>query len=184
MSQERRAALKVRRRAGRPISGGLPSRRASLPAQLAAALAFASAAVTLFWTLGGTFLLDTVGGQFVELARDRSAAALLLGSVVVFAKVAAGVLALSLVHPRLGRSRRRLLGTVSAGGGALLALYGGVLVAVGALVLAGTITPAEEVDIYALRWHVLFWDLWFVIWGLALAVAGVRARRRLPRGAA
>ena len=113
------------------------SRRASLPAHLAAALAFASAAVTLFWTLGVTFPLDTVGGPFEELARERSAGAFLLGTVVVLGKVAAGLLALSLVHPRLARSRRRLLATVSAGGGTLLALYGGVLVATGALVLAG-----------------------------------------------
>jgi hypothetical protein len=32
------------------------------PAYAAAGLAFASAAVSPFWTLGGTLLLDTVGG--------------------------------------------------------------------------------------------------------------------------
>ncbi|MDQ5834476.1 MAG: hypothetical protein M3550_15700 [Actinomycetota bacterium] len=53
---------------------------------MAAALAFASAAVTLFWTLGGTLGLDTVGGQLEELARARSAGALLLGTVVVLAR--------------------------------------------------------------------------------------------------
>jgi hypothetical protein len=62
----------------------------------------------------------------------------------------------------------------------LLALYGGVLVLVGALVLAGAIGPAEPVDEHALRWHVFVWDLWFLLWGMALAFAG----RRLSPGAA
>jgi hypothetical protein len=28
-----------------------------------------------------------------------------------------------------------------------------------------------------LRWHVLFWDLWFVVWGLLLGVAAWRYGR-------
>ena len=150
---------------------------AVLPARIAAALAFASAAVTLFWTLGGTALLDTVGGRFEELARDRSAGALLLGVAVVLAKAAAGLLALSLVHPRMARSRRRRLAAVSVAGGILLTAYGGLLVAAGALVLVGVITPAGSVDEHALRWHVLLWDPWFAAWGVALAIAGARALR-------
>ena len=55
-------------------------------AHTAALLAFASAAVTLYWTLGGTALLDTVGGEFEELARDRSAGAIALGTATVAAK--------------------------------------------------------------------------------------------------
>ena len=46
------------------------------------------------------------------------------------------------------------------------------------LVLAGVIAPAEDVDEYALRWHVFVWDLWFLLWGLALAVALARFRHR------
>ena len=64
----------------------------------AVVLAFASASVSLYWTLGGNALLDTVGGVFEELARERSAAAILLGSFVVFLKVVGGLLALALVR--------------------------------------------------------------------------------------
>jgi hypothetical protein len=28
-----------------------------------------------------------------------------------------------------------------------------------------------------LRWHVFLWDLWFLVWGVALLLAAVRARR-------
>jgi hypothetical protein len=62
-------------------------------------------------------------------------------------------------------------------GGAGLALYGGVLVIVGALALAG-VGDFSGPDEYALRWHVFFWDPWFFVWGVALALAAVRARRK------
>jgi hypothetical protein len=55
--------------------------------------------------------------------------------------------------------------------------YGGLLEAVGALVLAGVIDPAGPVDRTALRWHVLVWDLWFLVWGLLLGVAAWRFGR-------
>jgi hypothetical protein len=52
--------------------------------------------------------------------------------------------------------------------------YGGINVLAGSLVLSGAIHPAGSVDRTALRWHVGLWDLWFLVWGilLALAVAG------------
>jgi hypothetical protein len=139
----------------------------------AAALAFASAAVSLYWTLGGTGLLDTVGGEIERLARERSAAAIAVVGATAVAKLLAGALALALL-----RSDRRPLFRAAIGGGALLALYGGVLVVAGALVLAGAIDSSEPVDEYALRWHVFLWDIWFLVWGAALALAG---RRLLPR---
>jgi hypothetical protein len=66
--------------------------------------------------------------------------------------------------------RRLLLGTAWAASMVLTA-YGGLLVAVGTLVLTGVLQPAGQVDRTALRWHVLVWDLWFLIWGLLLGVA-------------
>jgi hypothetical protein len=63
----------------------------------------------------------------------------------------------------------------------VLALYGGVLVVAGALVLAGAIDASGDVDEHALRWHVFFWDLWFLVWGVALALAARAVRRRRPR---
>jgi uncharacterized membrane protein len=149
-------------------------------AYAAAALAFASAAVTFYWAFGGTALLDTVGGEIEELARERSASALALVGGTGVAKLLAGAVAVALLHPA-----GRRLSVAAMAGGALLALYGGVLVLVGALVLAGAIDPAEPVDERALRWHVYFWDMWFLLWGIALALAGRAGWRcRRPRGRA
>jgi hypothetical protein len=58
--------------------------------------------------------------------------------------------------------------------------YGGLLVVVGALVLTGVLSPAGPVDRTALRWHVLVWDLWFLVWGLLLGVAAWQFGRASP----
>jgi hypothetical protein len=142
---------------------------------VAAFLALTSAAVTAYWLLGGTALLGTVGGGLERLARRRSADALVLAFVVVIAKVGAGAFALGLTR---GPSQR--LGTLAVVGGALLGLYGAVLTVAGALVLTGAIS-ASPTDERALRWHTLLWDPWFLLWGLALATAGVAVRRKASR---
>lgn len=153
-----------------------PLRRA-WPAYAAAVLAFASAAVSAYWTLGGTALLDALGGSFERLARDRSPAALVLGVMVILVKVAGGLLALALVRPWGARIRRGVLLVPCVVGSLILVLYGGAQVLVGGLVLAKVITPSGPVDEHALRWHVFVWDLWFLVWGVALGIAARRYRR-------
>jgi len=153
----------------------------------AAVLAFASAAVTAYWTAGGTLLLDTVGGTFEELGRARTATTVGLGVVVVTAKVAGGMLALALARQRrvpIGRRDivRRFARFLGIAGGILLAGYGGLLVLVGGLVLTGVVTPSTPVNERALRWHVFVWDLWFLLWGLALLVAAGAPQRNRPAG--
>jgi hypothetical protein len=45
----------------------------------------------------------------------------------------------------------------------VLTVHGGLLVAVGTLVLSGLLSPSGPVDRTALRWHVLLWDVWFLV---------------------
>jgi hypothetical protein len=57
-------------------------------------------------------------------------------------------------------------------------------VTIGALALTGVPEPDGPVDRRALRWHVLLWDAWFLLWDLALAVATwTSALLRRHRGA-
>jgi Protein of unknown function (DUF3995) len=138
-------------------------------------LALGSAVVTAYWLFGGTIGLDTVGGQIEEQARERTTLALTALAVTLVAKLAAVALALALADA-CTRVRRVLI-ALGLLGGAGLALYGGVLVIAGAIALAGVGNSSGRDD-YALRWHVFFWDPWFFVWGVALALAAVRARRR------
>jgi Protein of unknown function (DUF3995) len=145
--------------------------RTAWAADAACVLALLSALPSFYWAAGGTIGLATVGGAIEELARARDPAGVALGVGAGVVKVAGAVLALALVRPWGGRVPRRLLGGVAWAASVVLTLYGGLLVGVGALVLAGVIGPAGPVDRTALRWHVFLWDLWFLVWGLLLGVA-------------
>ncbi|HEU5389333.1 MAG TPA: hypothetical protein VFV73_25885 [Streptosporangiaceae bacterium] len=48
----------------------------------------------------------------------------------------------------------------------------------GSLVLTGAVRPAVTVDWTALHWHVLVWDMWFLIWGILPTAATVAAWRQ------
>ena len=147
------------------------SRATAWAAYAACALALLYAVPSFYWALGGTAGLDTVGGAIEELGRSRDPAGVALGIGAGVLKVAGALLALALVRPWGRVIPRRLLGGAAWTASVVLTAYGGLLVVVGALVLTGFINPAGPVDRTALRWHVLLWDLWFLVWGLLLGVA-------------
>jgi hypothetical protein len=58
----------------------------------------------------------------------------------------------------------------------VLVAYGGLYVVGGALALGGVVEVAAA-DRAALWWHVLVWDLWFLVWGVLLGLAAWRFGR-------
>lgn len=168
---------------GRPASPVASPAAGAIAAYAAAIVAFAYALVSLYWALGGHGLISTVGGFAEQAARRGGAGAVLVALAAVAAKVLGGVLALALVRPWGRAVPRRWLLTVSAGASVLLVVYGGLNVLAGALVLSGVIRPSAGADRTALRWHVGVWDMWFLVWGILLAVATVSYRRRTGRRA-
>ena len=150
----------------------------AVTAYAAAVVAFAYALMSLYWALGGHALISTIGGYVEQFARRGGTLPVLVALAVTLVKVAGGLLALALVRPwgRLVPRGWLLIG--SAGASVLLVVYGGLNVLLGALVLSGIIHPAGSVDRTALRWHVGVWDLWFLVWGVLLALATVGYWRR------
>jgi hypothetical protein len=140
-------------------------------AYAACALALLNAVPSFYWALGGTAGLDTVGGAIEELGRSRDPAGVALGIGAGLLKVAGALLALALVRPWGHAIPRRLLVGAAWAASVVLTVYGGLLVVVGAVVLTGLTSPSGPVDRTALRWHVLLWDLWFLVWGLVLGAA-------------
>jgi len=153
----------------------------TVTAYAAAVVAFGYALVSLYWAAGGDGLVSTVGGYVEQFARRGGAVPVLVALAAAVAKVAGGVLALALVRPWGRVVPRRWLLISSAGVSAVLAVYGGLNVAAGALVLAGVIHPSGSANRTALRWHVGVWDLWFLLWGILLALATVGYWRRKSR---
>jgi hypothetical protein len=164
-----------------PAVSGWPA-MGKATAYAAAVVAFTYALMSLYWALGGHALISTIGGYVEQFARRGGALPVLVALAATLAKVAGGLLALALVRPWGRAVPRRWLLTGSAGASALLVAYGGMAVLLGALVLSGVIHPAGSVDQTALRWHVGVWDLWFLVWGILLALATVGYLRRTAAG--
>ena len=87
------------------------------------------------------------------------------------------MLALALVRPWGRLVPRRVLLGVAWAGAVVLVGYGALYVVGGALALGGVVEVAGGRDRAALWWHVLVWDLWFLVWGMLLGVAAWRFRR-------
>jgi len=150
----------------------------AVTAYAAAVVAFAYALMSLYWALGGHALISTIGGYVEQFARQGGALPVLVALAVTLTKVAGGLLALALVRPWGRVVPRGWLLIGSAGASVLLVVYGGLNVLLGALVLSGAIHPAGSVDRTALRWHAGVWDMWFLVWGILLALATVGYWRR------
>jgi hypothetical protein len=156
----------------------------TVAAYAAAIVAFAYALVSLYWALGGHALVGTVGGYVEQFARRGGAVPVLVALAATAAKVIGGLLALALVRPWGRVVPRGWLLIGSAGASVLLVVYGGLNVLAGALVLLDVVHPAGTVDQTALRWHVGLWDLWFLVWGILLALATIGCWRRTVNGSA
>jgi hypothetical protein len=141
----------------------------------AAGLGLLYAALSAYWAAGGTWLVATVGGPVEQLAGRGGLLPVVVAGGAALAKAVGAGLGLVL----LARPVHRLLRRAVTAMGLLLTVYGGLLVVVGALSLAG-VFGAPAADPAPLRWHVAVWDAWFLLWGV-LVLAAVLRRRRLDR---
>ncbi|WP_299033873.1 DUF3995 domain-containing protein [uncultured Pseudokineococcus sp.] len=136
---------------------------------LAAAAGVLHAAASLYWALGGQWLLATVGQWAVEAsARSPAVAGAGLG-LVALVKLLAATVPVAVAYGRV--SRPRPWRAVSWAGGLLLVAYGGVNVVVSNAVLLGAIRPDGGYDAEAMRGHAHLWDPLFLLWGGALVLS-------------
>lgn len=148
-------------------------------AYAASALALLYALVSFYWAVGGTRGIGTLGQSLERLARSRTAAAAAVISIVIVCKLAGALLALAFVRPWGRRLNHRLLLAIGYLASAILFGYGLIEVSGEALVETGIVRPTPSVDWRALRWHLILWDMWFLVWGalLGLAVWGYQSSR-------
>jgi hypothetical protein len=144
-------------------------------AGLALGLLYAVAGV--YWGLGGSWLLDTVGASLAPPDRSASAAVVLAVWCAVGLKVIAAVLPLLAVGAGAARVRRRyLIRALACVEAAILTVYGLNSTAVGLLVQAGLIGTPADADHRALAWHAYLWGPWLLVWGLLVTAALFRSR--------
>jgi Protein of unknown function (DUF3995) len=153
-----------------------------MAASAALLLGVSYAAVSAYWGLGGTALLDTVGGAFERAGRVGSAGLIALVWVTVVLKLLAAVLGLIAVadYRCLDIRQRRLARRAGWAAALILVMYGGVLSVTGWLVQVGIVPAAANADHEALRWHAYLWDPWFLVWGLLMATGLALSRQSRP----
>lgn len=152
--------------------------RGSWAAYAASACAGLFAAVSLYWALGGTAGMRSVGGYAERMARSGDASATVVIWMTVALKAGGAVLALSLVRPWGAVFPRRLRAGIAGAAALVLSLYGGMNMVGEALVELHVVTPSTPVDWTGLAWHLALWDAWFLAWGLLLGAATWRFIRR------
>lgn len=158
------------------------SHRSTAVVWLAAAttLGLGHAAVSLLWASGSTWLIDTVGGQIEEWARDGGTAVRL----ALLGVVAVKLVAVFVTWVGVSRGDRPARLSASAAS-VVLIIYGLTLTVAQGLGLAGAFDLPADADLYALRWHTYLWDPWFAAWGICAAAALLSTRRaRRPRAPA
>jgi hypothetical protein len=144
--------------------------------------AFAFAALSCYWALGGTVGTQTISPAIVALARAHDPlvyAALWLGALV---KVISGVVVLALIQPWGRVIPRWLLLMLAWGAGTLLFVHGGLFFVVGVLALSGTIRVGTP--LLVLRWYTFLWGPWWLLGGMLFLLVAWIGLRRSPNGRA
>jgi hypothetical protein len=127
---------------------------------------------SLYWAVGGDWLLESLGAGLIETFADSRWLLLPVG----LAKIFAGVLPLLWARwawpvPRLSRSACWV-------GAFVLVLWGGANTIVGNLVLMGVITVEGGYDGPGMVGHAWLWDPLFLLWGASLMLALALSRQR------
>jgi Protein of unknown function (DUF3995) len=165
-----------------PAPGWLSRSTATRAGWVAFCLGLAYAAISVYWGLGGTWLLGTVGGSLERAGRQGGLAISLVLWAAAGLKVAAAVLPLLAVGRRLDAPWQRTVWASAWVECAILTGYGLVLTGVGLLIQAGLVPTGADADHRALAWHAFLWDPWFLVWGLVIFAALWLVRRdRRPR---
>lgn len=153
-------------------------------AQAACVAGLAYAAISFYWAVGGTWLLDTVGATLAQQGRAGNPGVVLAVWAAVVLKIIGAILPLAAAGaaPALAapawRRRVRVLAWLEA---AILTIYGLVLTGPELLLQSGAITPPANADHRTLAWHAYLWDPWFLLWGVLVTAALLRSRQ--PRAA-
>lgn len=157
------------------MSVARPRQRAAHTLLLGAAAAgLVHGAFSLYWALGGRWLLNTVGVWASDLADRAPASAAVLLLIIAGVKIGGALCPLLSEAGRLPGSAR-IWRRVFLAGALLLIGYGGVNT------IGAWIGIAVEHTVTASRLgHAALWDPLFLLWG-ALLFLGVRASTDGPR---
>ena len=142
---------------------------------VAAALGAVHAGFSLYWSIGGTWLLSSLGSDLVARFQGWEWVLAPIGLAKLIGALAPIALA------RHGWPVRKLARTACWLGALGLIAWGGANTVVGNLVLGGVIRPESGYDRAGMLGHAFLWDPLFLGWGVALAIGLLATRGRKTR---
>lgn len=134
----------------------------------AATWAFAFAAMSFYWAVGGTVGIDTLSPEIVTMARNPWFTIIVWGTGAV--KVVAGILALTLVQQWAQHFRWFLL-IVNWSMGCFMVLYAGANLTARGLMAIGILSTPVSMHSTSAWWHLIFWDPWWLLGGILFCAA-------------
>lgn len=135
----------------------------------AAVAGIAHALPSLYWAMGGTALVSTLGQWAARWQRESPGEVAVLLSLIFVVKLAGATL--PLVNQRGLLPAPRLWRGLFWCAAAVLVTYGASNVIAAVAALTGMIGTAQTMDTAALVGHAFLWDPLFLVWGLLLAAA-------------
>ena len=135
-------------------------------AQAACVVGLLFAAVSAFWGLGGTWLLDTTNASIERQARAGETAVFVAVWVAAVLKVMAAALPLLALRPLENLVWSRRVWVLAWAAAAITTLYGLFATTAAQLTLHGVISASANVDDRRHVWLAFVWEPWFLIWGV------------------
>jgi hypothetical protein len=132
-----------------------------------------------YWAAGGMVGADTLGEGMRELALARDPELIGLTWITGILKVVAGLVALSLVQA-WGRRIPRWMRLATVWGAGLLLIFYAVanMIQHGRMAAGVSNIPDLLGSITAVRWHLLFWDPFWLLGGILFIMAAWRYSRQ------
>lgn len=144
----------------------------------ACAWALLFAAMSFYWAAGGKIGIHTIAAQVEEIALANDPIVVFVTGVL---KALLALLALALAQPWGAVIPRRLLLIAGWGAGIFLLLYGGASLVDHGLMVTGVIDTPAVLGHRAARWHLFFWDPWWLLGGILFTLTIRRFQRRSAR---
>lgn len=158
---------------------GMDTRLRTWPGYAAVFWGIVFAVPSFVWANGGTFgATTTVSPALVRLAQDRVPWFVAVLWLTAFLKLFGAAVGFGLTRLR-GKGLSRFL-VFCGSGAAVLLIWHGLLFVIGGILIVTGVLPTQPDLLNLTHWYLYLWGPWFVLGGLAFALATVQHTRRHP----
>jgi hypothetical protein len=133
--------------------------------------------MSFYWAFGGDVGLGTIGETIGTPANERDTQFVLILWVTAVLKLLAGLIPLALVRGWIPAISRRWLRLMVWGVGIFMFLYAGANFGARAIMALGIIETPESMRTSAARWHLWFWNPWWMLGGILYIAGGWSSRQ-------